>query len=268
LPSNLTGCKLGRYIRQPRQNGEKHLPLVVEKEYGIVRCSLRFEEGHLAEFKQELVLPAGIYARFHKEGLHDHQGRPALFIDRDGVLIEEVGYLSRREDVSFIPGAIEAIRTFNYANIPVILATNQAGIGKGYFDWENFEEVQEEITDVLKKGNAFLDAVIACPYHEDGIKEYRFNNHPFRKPNPGMIIFAAEQLGIVLERSWMVGDKLSDIEAAVSAGLYGAVHVETGYGKEQRKNIETLQKNSFRIVFAKNLFEIGSFLISRMAESL
>jgi len=74
----------------------------------------------LAEFKQELVLPAGIYARFHKEGLHDHQGRPALFIDRDGVLIEEVGYLSRREDVSFIPGAIEAIRTFNYANIPVI----------------------------------------------------------------------------------------------------------------------------------------------------
>jgi D-glycero-D-manno-heptose 1,7-bisphosphate phosphatase len=214
--------------------------------------------------KQELTAPVGIYAKFYKEGLLDYQGRPALFIDRDGVLIEEVSYISRPEDVSFIPGAIEVIRTFNDANIPVIVATNQAGIGKGYFDWENFEEVQEEIMDFLKKRNAFLDAVIACPFHEDGINEYRFNNHPFRKPNPGMIVFAGEQLGIVFERSWMVGDKLSDIEAAVSAGLYGAVHVETGYGKEQRKNIETLQKNSFEIVFAQNLFEIGSFLISRM----
>jgi len=222
----------------------------------------------LARSKQELVLPAGIYARFYKERLHDCQGRPALFIDRDGVLIEEVGYISRREDVSFIPGAIEAIRTFNYANVPVIMATNQAGIGKGYLDWENFEEVQEEITDVLKKGNAFLDAVIACPYHENGIEKYRFDNHPFRKPNPGMILFAAEQLGIVLEWSWMVGDKLSDVKAAVGAGLYGAVHVETGYGKEQRKSIEALQKNSFEIVFAKNLFEIARFLISRMAGSL
>jgi len=222
----------------------------------------------LAEFKQELVPPAGIYARFRKEGLHDCQGRPALFVDRDGVLIEEVGYISRREDVNFIPGAIEAIRTFNYANIPVIVATNQAGIGKGYFDWENFEEVQEEIMGVLKKGNAFLDAVIACPYHEDGIKEYRYDNHPFRKPNPGIINFAAEQFGIVLGRSWMVGDKLSDIEAAMGAGLCGAVHVETGYGKEQRKSIENLQKNSFEILFAKNLFEIASILISRMVLSL
>jgi D-glycero-D-manno-heptose 1,7-bisphosphate phosphatase len=222
----------------------------------------------LAELKQELVPPAGIYARFHKKGLQDCQGRPALFIDRDGVLIEEVGYISRREDVSLIPGAIEAIRTFNDANIPVIMATNQAGIGKGYLDWEKFEEVQEELMAALRKSKAYLDAVIACPYHEDGIKEYRFDNHPFRKPNPGMIIFAAERLGILLERSWMVGDKFSDIEAAAGAGLYGAVHVETGYGKEHRKRIETLQKNSFEIVFAKNLFEITSFLISRMARSL
>jgi len=221
----------------------------------------------LAGSKQELTAPVGIYARLYRKGLLDYQGRPALFVDRDGVLIEEVGYISRREDVRFITGAIGAIQSFNHANIPVIMATNQAGIGKGYFDWENFEEVQEEITDVLKKGNAFLDAIIACPYHENGIEKYRFDNHPFRKPNPGMIIFAAEQLGIVLERSWMVGDKLSDIEAAVGAGLYGAVHVETGYGKEQRKKIETLQKNSFEIICAKSLCEIANFLINRMAGS-
>lgn len=218
--------------------------------------------------KQKLTLPVGIYARFYRKGILNDQQRPALFIDRDGVLIEEVGYLSRREDIRFISGAIEAIRSFNHASIPVIMATNQAGIGKGYFHWENFEEVQTEIMAVLKKGNAFLDAVIACPYHENGIREYRFDNHPFRKPNPGMIIFAAEQLGIILERSWMVGDKVSDIETAMGAGLCGAVHVETGYGKEQRKEVETFQKNSFEIVFAENLFEITSILISRMVGSL
>jgi D-glycero-D-manno-heptose 1,7-bisphosphate phosphatase len=242
-----------------------HIPLVVEKQYDITKCSLRFGEVYLADIKQKLVAPAGIYARFYKRGIVEYQGKPAFFIDRDGVLIEEVRYISRQEDISFIPGSIQAIQSFNHSHIPVIMITNQAGIGKGYFPWESFEEVQEEIMAVLEKRNAFLDAVIACPYHENGIKEYRFYNHPFRKPNPGMIIFAAEQLGIVLKRSWMVGDKLSDIEAAVGAGLYGAVHVETGYGKEQRKCIETLQKNSFEIVFAKNLFEIASFLISRVA---
>ena len=226
-----------------------------------------FEEVRLVRSRQELVVPVGIYARLHKEGLNDYEGRPALFIDRDGVLIEEVGYISRREDVSFIPGAIAAIRTFNEANIPVIVVTNQAGIGKGYLGWESFEEVQEEITAVLRSSNAYLDAVIACPYHKDGIGIYRLDNHPFRKPNPGMIIFAAERLGIVLERSWMVGDMLSDIEAAASAGLCGAVHVETGYGKEHRKGVKTFQKDSFEIVFEKNLFEIASMLIGRMAGS-
>jgi D-glycero-D-manno-heptose 1,7-bisphosphate phosphatase len=92
---------------------------------------------------------------------------------------------------------------------------------------------------VLEKRNTFLDAVIACPYHENGIEKYRFDSHPFRKPNPGMAIFVAERLGTVPELSWMVGDKLSDIEAAASAGLCGAVHVETGYGKEQRREVET-----------------------------
>jgi D-glycero-D-manno-heptose 1,7-bisphosphate phosphatase len=99
----------------------------------------------LARSKQELMAPVGIYARLYRKGLLAYQGRPALFVDRDGVLIEEVGYLSRREDVSFIPRAIEAIRSFNCANIPVILVTNQAGIGKGYLNWENFEEVQKRL---------------------------------------------------------------------------------------------------------------------------
>ncbi len=214
---------------------------------------------------QELAVPVGIYARFYRKRLLGYQGKPGLFIDRDGVLIEEVGYLSRCEDVSFIPGAIDAIRAFNYANIPIVVATNQAGIGKGYLDWEKFEEIQEEIAAVLRKNNAYLDAVIACPYHEDGIGQYRFDNHPFRKPNPGMIIFSAEWLGINLARSWMVGDKLSDIEAAASASLYGVVHVETGYGKEQRRQVEAFLKDSFQIVFAKNLFEITETLISHMA---
>lgn len=217
--------------------------------------------------KQESMPPVGIYARFYGKGLLDSREKPGLFIDRDGVLIEEVGYLSRRQDVRFISGTVEAIRSFNRANIPVIMATNQAGIGKGYLDWENFEEVQEEIIAVLRMGNAFLDAVIACPYHKEGIEEYRFDNHPFRKPNPGMIFLAAERLKIAREQSWMVGDKFSDIEAAAGASLRGAVLVETGYGKEHKEKIETLRKTSLEIVCAKNLFEIADFLINRMAKS-
>jgi D-glycero-D-manno-heptose 1,7-bisphosphate phosphatase len=260
--------KPGRWTQQTPRIERTDIPLVVEKEYGIARCSVRFKEVSLSGIKQELVPPAGIYARFYEKRILNDQERPALFIDRDGVVIEEVGYLSRCEDVNFIPGSIEAIRTFNDANIPIIVATNQAGIGKGYLDWKKFEEVQEEVIAVLKKRNAFLDAVVACPYHENGIEKYRFDNHPFRKPNPGMIIYAAEKLGIILERSWMVGDKVSDIEAAAIAGLCGAVHVETGYGKEERIKVETLQKNSIEIVYAKNFFEIAGFLITRMAEFL
>lgn len=215
--------------------------------------------------KETLKPPTGIYVKFYTSG--DCNGKPAIFIDRDGVLVEEVNYLCRKEDVAFIPGALDAIAKFNSAGIPVVMITNQAGIGRGYFDWKGFEEVQEAIINSLARADAFLDAVLACPYHEDGINEYRVSDHPFRKPNPGMILFAARKMGVCLDKSWMVGDKVCDIEAARKAGLCGTVHVETGHGKEDRIKIQGLETTTFKLICSESLSTASDFLVKQFANN-
>jgi D-glycero-D-manno-heptose 1,7-bisphosphate phosphatase len=210
--------------------------------------------------------PIGIYAQFFNTV--DYSGNPAIFIDRDGVLVEEVNYLCRKEDVAFIPGAIEAIAKFNRAGIPVVMISNQAGIGRGYFGWKDFEEVQKTVMNGLAQAGAFLDAVLACPFHEDGINEYRVGEHPFRKPNPGMILFAAGKMGICLNKSWMVGDKVCDIEAAGKAGLCGAVHVETGHGKEERIKIHALELKTFKLLCTASLASVSDVLLKQFENNV
>lgn len=210
----------------------------------------------------EVAPPEGIYAKFYK--MAGFKGRPALFIDRDGVVVEEVNYLCRTEDVSMIEGACEAIAAFNGLDIPVIMVTNQAGIGRGYFGWKEFEEVQAFIIEALGRKGARLDAVIACPFHEDGVGEFRAGGHPFRKPNPGMMLWAAERMGLSLAGSWMVGDKLCDVEAAIKAGLKGAVHVETGHGKKERAAVAGLKGGACKVVCASNLASVEKFLIKEL----
>lgn len=158
------------------------------------------------------------------------RGRAALFLDRDGAVIEEVNYLHRAQDVRLIPGAMEVVRTANASGIPVVLITNQAGIGRCYYDWTHFAEVQERMIADLAEGDARIDAVFACPHHEDARPPYRHPDHPARKPNPGMLLMARDALGVVLERSWIVGDRAIDVRAGRNAGLAGATHVRTGHG--------------------------------------
>jgi D-glycero-D-manno-heptose 1,7-bisphosphate phosphatase len=153
---------------------------------------------------------------------------PAVFLDRDGVIVQETGYLHRPEDVQFIPEAAQAIRSLNIAGIPVVVVTNQAGIGRGYYEWADFHAVQNEIASQLNAVGAQIDGVWACGHHPA---------HPFRKPEPGMLLDAAAAMRIDLEHSWLVGDKISDIEAAVRAGLAGAALVRTGYGREHEAQL-------------------------------
>ncbi len=176
----------------------------------------------------------GIYARWYAGCPMGFAGRPALFIDRDGVLVEETNYLCRPEDVSLIPGAGPAITKLNRAGLPVVIVTNQSGIGRRFYAWEDFIEVQRCIYQKLKEDGAHIDACIACPYHPDAREPYRYDGHFFRKPNPGMILWAAGTAGINLELSWIVGDTLADLQAGEKAGLGGLAHVMTGYGKYQR----------------------------------
>jgi D-glycero-D-manno-heptose 1,7-bisphosphate phosphatase len=157
------------------------------------------------------------------------QRKPALFLDRDGTLNEEVDFLSDPEQLVMIPGAAAAVARLNAKGIPVVVVTNQSGIGRGHYGWQDFAAVMGRMESLLAQENAWLDAVYASPHHEQAQGEYAVPDHPERKPNPGMLLRAAEEHGLDLSRSWMVGDKDIDLEAGRRAGCRVAL-VRTGYG--------------------------------------
>jgi len=165
--------------------------------------------------------------------------RPALFIDRDGTLNIETDYLHQPDEVVLIPGAAQALARVNALGIPVIVVSNQSGIGRGHFDWRDFYAVMERISELLGQHGARMDAVYAAPHHEKGVGEYAVADHPDRKPNPGMLLRAAEEHGLDLARSWMVGDKAIDLEAGHRAGCRAAL-VRTGYGQEEDASLADL----------------------------
>jgi len=182
---------------------------------------------------------SGVY-KYVRPGVRIARGRPAVFLDRDGVLIEDTGYLSDPDQVRFISGSPRAIAKLNRAGIAVVLITNQSGIGRGYYGWPEFESVQAAVESGLRVAGAWVDGTWACAYHEDGVGEYRQANHPFRKPNPGMIQAAAEEMGLGLNRSSLVGDRPCDVEAGLRAGLEHVLHVATGYGRCARSEVRTM----------------------------
>jgi D-glycero-D-manno-heptose 1,7-bisphosphate phosphatase len=175
------------------------------------------------------------------------RGGPALFLDRDGVIVEEVDYLCRVEDIAVIPGAAAVIGAANRLGIPVALVTNQSGIGQGRYGWNDFMAVQKAIVSLLDAEDARLDAIYACPHHPNGEGEFLHPDHPARKPNPGMILRAAADLDLDLRMSWLVGDKTVDIEAARRAGLAGALQVMTGYGTAQWPHSASLTTANFEV---------------------
>ncbi|MEI9900596.1 MAG: HAD-IIIA family hydrolase [Hyphomicrobium sp.] len=178
---------------------------------------------------------------------------PALFIDRDGVLVEETHYLHRAADVSLIPGAAEVVARANRLGIPVIVVTNQAGIGKGLYDWTAFREVQDAIICELAARGATIDAVLACPYHEKGLGIWRHFAHPARKPKPGMLLHAAEMLNLDLAASWIVGDHYTDLLAGYAASLRGGMHVLTGRGAADRSFVASLQLPDFDLRLGESI---------------
>jgi D-glycero-D-manno-heptose 1,7-bisphosphate phosphatase len=157
--------------------------------------------------------------------------RPAVFLDRDGTLNEEVDYLSDPERLALIPGAAAAVARLNAQGVPVVVVTNQSGIGRGKYGWPEFAAVMDRMGMLLALEHAHVDAVYASPHHEQGQGEYAVADHPERKPNPGMLLKAAEEHGLDLSRSWMVGDKAIDLEAGRRAGCRVAL-VRTGYGAQ------------------------------------
>ncbi len=209
--------------------------------------------------KEKLPLGASIDADgLWSQVLNRAQGaglRAALFLDRDGVVVEEVHYLHKPADVRLIDGAAGLIGAANKSGVPVILVSNQAGIARGLYGWEAFIAVQDKILDGLAAEGAFINGVFACPHHGDGKAPYDTAEHPWRKPNPGMLIEAAQRLPVDLGASWIVGDQASDLEAGKNAKLAGGVHVLSGHGKDdgERDRALALSGNGFQALGAEDV---------------
>jgi D-glycero-D-manno-heptose 1,7-bisphosphate phosphatase len=155
--------------------------------------------------------------------------RPAVFIDRDGTLTEEVGYVNHPKRLRLLPRSAEAIRRLNAAGVPAVVVTNQAGIARGYFSEGVLHAVTDELRAQLAQAGARLDGVYVCTHHpREGEPPYRAACE-CRKPKPGLLLQAAEELKLDLGRSVMVGDKASDLEVAPRVGAR-SVLVLTGYG--------------------------------------
>jgi D-glycero-D-manno-heptose 1,7-bisphosphate phosphatase len=153
--------------------------------------------------------------------------RPAAFLDRDGVLNEDKGYTHKPEDLVWKTGAREAIRHLNDCGYRVIVVTNQAGVARGYYDEAAVEAFHAAMQDQLAEAGAFVDAFYHCPFHPEGtVAAYTVADHPDRKPNPGMILKAMADHSVIREKSFIVGDKPSDLEAGRRAGLPGHLYTD------------------------------------------
>jgi D-glycero-D-manno-heptose 1,7-bisphosphate phosphatase len=155
--------------------------------------------------------------------------RPAIFLDRDGVLIEDSHFVSTTQQVRMVPGSADAVAALNAAGWVVVVVTNQSGVARGFFPVETVAEVHAFIADRLAERGARIDAFYHCPHHPQGEVEAFRAECDCRKPKPGMLRRAAADLGIDLGRSWMVGDRATDLAAGAAAGC-GTVLVRTGYG--------------------------------------
>ncbi len=172
---------------------------------------------------------------------------PTLFLDRDGVIVDDVGYLHKVQDTVLIPGSVETIRRANLLGLPVVIVTNQSGIGRGIFGWQEFSAVQEKMLNDLSDGGAYVNAVLACPFHVEANPPWNNVNHPDRKPAPGMLLRAGKLFSIDYTRSWIIGDHANDIRAGKSAGIQGGLLVASGHGScsHQRENARACANNYF-----------------------
>jgi D-glycero-D-manno-heptose 1,7-bisphosphate phosphatase len=185
--------------------------------------------------------------------------RRAVFLDRDGTIIEEVGYLDRAERVEFYPWTIDAIRAFNRAGLAVVMISNQSGVARGFFTETVVDHVHAHMAAMLAEGGARIDAYYYCPHHPDGkVVEYA-RPCECRKPGRGLIDRAVRELDVDPARSFVVGDRWVDVALARAVGASGVL-VRTGYGmsvEQQRPDDLTAD------AVVDNLIAAASWILGR-----
>lgn len=179
--------------------------------------------------------------------------KPAIFLDRDGTINEQMGYINHLSRFRLLPRVAEAIRLLNRHGYLVIVISNQSGVARGYFPLELVHEVHNYMVNLLKKEDAHVDAIYFCPHSPD-------QNCGCRKPKIGMIDMACRDLDINLSHSYVIGDMCTDMELARNAGMNG-IMVKTGYGMGEIKY--RLPKTGIRPAFlADNLFSAAKWILS------
>ena len=191
---------------------------------------------------------------------HGRPARRAVFLDRDGTIIEEVGYLDRAERVELYPWSIDAIRAFNRAGLAVVMVTNQSGIARGFFTEAVVDEVHRHMAEILAEGGAHIDAYYYCPHHPDGKVAGYAQACDCRKPGRGLVDRAVREFGVDPARSFVVGDRWIDVALGRAIGA-GAVLVRTGYGRsEEKKRPGDLAADAV----VDNLIAAASWMLGRL----
>lgn len=156
--------------------------------------------------------------------------RPAVFLDRDGTINEQMGYINHISRFHLLPDAAKAIKLLNDNNIPVVVVSNQSGLARGYFPEELLDEVHARMNELLAREGAAIDGLYVCPHHPEAKQEKYRRDCNCRKPKTGMLLQAAKELNLDLAGSFLVGDRWSDLKCARQAGCT-PVLVLTGYGR-------------------------------------
>jgi D-glycero-D-manno-heptose 1,7-bisphosphate phosphatase len=157
--------------------------------------------------------------------------KPAVFLDRDGTIVEEAGYLDRLERLVFFPFSVDAVRVLNRAGFAVVVITNQAGIARGIVKESFVAEAHRHIEERMAAGGARIDGFYYCPHYPDGVVEPYRKACDCRKPQPGLLRMAADALALDLPQSFVVGDRWHDVAAGHAVGARGVL-VRTGLGRK------------------------------------
>ena len=186
----------------------------------------------------------------------------AVFLDRDGTINEEVGYLDSLDKLKLIPAAYEAIRLINKSCMKAIVVTNQSGVAKGFFTEKFVRQTHEIIQASLLQKKASIDKFYYCPHHPTEGTGIYLQNCDCRKPLPGMLLQAAHDLDIELESSYMIGDRYRDMETAKIVGVKGVL-VKTGYGREVLHNVghDVATAENKPDFFAKDILEAVKWIM-------
>jgi D-glycero-D-manno-heptose 1,7-bisphosphate phosphatase len=202
---------------------------------------------------QGVFFPPGIW--LSKAGHASSGARGGLFLDRDGVLVEERNYLSRPQDVVLRPDAVALLSRAQVQGLAIVVATNQSGIDRGLLDWTAFEAVEAEIARQLAIHALSVDLTIACSFHpEFPLSGLSADDIAYwRKPGPGMLELALRHLDLTPAATVMVGDKASDIEAARSAGLTRAFLLQSRHYPLETSKARELATSTFRVSMVDDL---------------